>query len=75
MDQVSKSIIYLLNEVRNLCDSQHDTSGGPPAFTDLTSQGFVDILGNMYNNFEVKVPGNVPLNGVSWKPSDFRSSH
>ncbi len=65
---------YLLNEVRNLCNSQHDTSGGPPAFTDLTPQGFVNILGNMYNNFEVKVPGNVPLNGASWNPSDFSSS-
>lgn len=37
-------------------------------------QGFVNILGNMYNNFEVKVPGNVPLNGASWNPSDFSSS-
>ncbi len=65
---------YLLNQVRNLCDSQQGTDGSTPAFANLTTQQFVNILGNMYNNFEVKVPGNVPLNGAHWLPSDLTLS-
>lgn len=62
----------LLAVVKNYCDQCKAVSPSAPDFLRLTPAGFAEILGSLYNNFEVKVPGCVPIGQNKWVPSDFR---
>lgn len=62
----------LLAVVKNYFDQQKEASHSDTDFLHLTPAGFAEILGSLYNNFEVKVPGCVPIGQNKWVPSDFR---
>ncbi len=62
----------LLAVVKNYLDQWKAVSSSAPDFLRLTPAGFAEILGSLYNNFEVKVPGCVPIGQNKWVPSDFR---
>ena len=62
----------LLAVVKHYLDQWKAVSPSAPDFIRLTPAGFAEILGSLYNNFEVKVPGCVPIGQNKWLPSDFR---
>ncbi|WP_049727677.1 hypothetical protein [Dorea sp. D27] len=62
----------LLAVVKHYLDQWKAVSPSAPDFLQLTPAGFAEILGSLYNNFEVKVPGCVPIGQNKWIPSDFR---
>lgn len=62
----------LLAVVKDYLDQWKAASPPAPDFLRLTPAAFAEILGSLYNNFEVKVPGCVPIGQNKWIPSDFR---